>query len=349
MTIARSKQVDPDLTRWYHCISSCVRRAHLLQGSDVNGKDRKIWIQDRLKELNSIFAISVGGFAILDNHFHLLLRLDPQDAAGWSDEEIVERWFILYPPRGPDRRPLTGDALLELRRERLSNPCWLNEIRGRLCSLSWFMKCLKEPLARMINRTDQCRGTLFEGRFKSIAVLDEQALLTVCAYIDLNPIAAGIAATPEASFNTSVKTRIDHARNQGRTHDVAAAANGSIAGSDAARHLEEALWLIPIEDRRRLDSEREGMLESFTLGNYLMLVEYTGRLFRDGKARITANTGDIFQRLQVSSLKWHGEMRRLRGERLTGRFIATSAQKLQAASKQFGLSRIVNLRGASLG
>ena len=55
------------------------------------------------------------------------------------------------------------------------------------------MKCLKEPLSRLANRQDQARGAFFEGRFKSVAILDEQSLLAVCACIDLNPVAAGIA------------------------------------------------------------------------------------------------------------------------------------------------------------
>ena len=57
--------------------------------------------------------------------------------------------------------------------------------RERLQSLSWFMKCLKEPLSRLANREEQTRGAFFEGRFKSVAILDEEALLATCASIDL--------------------------------------------------------------------------------------------------------------------------------------------------------------------
>ena len=67
---------------------------------------RKAWIERRLQELDSIFSGSVGGFAVLDNHLHVLVRLDPDEAKGWSDTEVVERWFRLYPPRGSDRKPL---------------------------------------------------------------------------------------------------------------------------------------------------------------------------------------------------------------------------------------------------
>ena len=139
--------------------------------------------------------------------------------------------------------------------------------RERLQSISWFMKCLKEPLSRLANRQDKVRGAFFEGRFKSVAILDDEALLAVGAYIDLNPVAAGIAEAPETSKYTSIKMRVEHVEAQGQTAQLEAATGGSVAGSRAAAGLEESLWLCPIEDRRQLDSSREGMLEGFSLGN----------------------------------------------------------------------------------
>ena len=72
------------------------------------------------------------------------------------------------------------------------------------------MKCLKEPLSRLANREEKTGGAFFEGRFKSVAILDEEALLATCVYIDLNPVAAGIAEVPEASAHTSIKQRVKH-------------------------------------------------------------------------------------------------------------------------------------------
>ena len=98
MTIARAHLVDPAVTRWYHCVTRCVRRAFLL-GEGTH--DRKGWIEHRLEELAEIFSVAVAGFAILDNHLHLLVRLDPDVARGWSDEDVVRRWGRLFPsPRG---------------------------------------------------------------------------------------------------------------------------------------------------------------------------------------------------------------------------------------------------------
>ncbi len=115
----------------------------------------------------------------MDNHLHVLVRLDQQVAAGWSDEEVVRRWGRLFPPRDKSRQPLpVSNAWVE---DRLKHPDWVATARVRLQSLSWFMKCLKEPLSRMANRDENVRGAFFEGRFKSVAVLDEEALLAVCS------------------------------------------------------------------------------------------------------------------------------------------------------------------------
>jgi hypothetical protein len=343
MPIPRSKLVDPAVSRWYHCISRTVRQAFLLQEDPEAFFNRKKWIENRLEELDTLFAVSVGGFSVMDNHMHLLVRLDPEVAAAWSDEEVVRRWFVLYPPRGSNRKPLPPAKAKLRREEKLRDAKWVARARERLSSLSWFMKCLKEPLARLINKAEKCTGAFFEGRFKSIAILDEPALLAVCSYIDLNPVAAGIAAVPEQSEHTSVKKRVEHVRGLGRIKDLQAALSGSVAGSKASQKLEEELWLIPIEDRRRLDSEREGMLESFTLGNYLMLVEYSGRLIRQGKASISAEIADIFDRLGSTAQEWQARLEILCRGRMIGRVIASTRERLKDVAQQLGLHHLPNL------
>jgi len=345
MTSARSMLVDPDVTRWYHTISKCVRGASLLGESDHIANDRKVWIEQRLQGLADVFAVSVGGFAVMDNHLHVLVRLDPKVASDWSDEDVVRRWWTLHPPRGSDRKLLP--VTQELVDERTKDECWVGKIRKRLQSLGWFMKSLKEPLARMVNKAEECTGAFFAGRYKSIAILDEEAILSVCAYIDLNPLAAGLADTPEESQHTSVKQRIDHVRQQCRLSDLLDARLGSVAGSRSAEGLEEALWLAPIEDRRGLDSQREGMLVGFTLGNYLMLVEYTGRLYRDGKASISEGLVDIFDRLGGTATGWQTRLETLRGGKLVGRFLSGSRSRLREAAAHFGVQRLANLSGTA--
>jgi Transposase IS200 like len=340
MTIARAQLVDVSLARWYHCITRCVRRAFLLGEGDDN---RKEWLEKRLQELAEIFAVAVGGFSVMDNHLHLLVRLDPAVGQAWSDEEVVRRWGRLFPPRDKVRQPIPVTE--HWVQWRLKEAQWVATARGRLQSLSWFMKCLKEPLSRLANRQDGTRGTFFEGRFKSVAVCDEEALLAISVYIDLNPVAAKIATTPETSDYTSIKQRVEHVEAQGKTAELEAAEGGSVAGSRAAGGLEEALWLCPIEDRRGLDSTREGMIQGFPLGSYVKLVDYTGRLFRQRKASISAELAGIFERLGCSAQSWQARLEKLKGDRLLGRFFATTRAKLREISERLGVRYVVNLAG----
>jgi hypothetical protein len=83
MTIARHEQIDTSVARWYRCITRCVRQAFLLAEGTF---DRKEWIDDRLEEPAQVFAVGVGGFSVMGNHPHVLPRLDPDVAEGWSDE-----------------------------------------------------------------------------------------------------------------------------------------------------------------------------------------------------------------------------------------------------------------------
>ncbi len=147
-----------------------------------------------------IFAVAVAGFAILDNHLHLLVRLDPDVARRWSDEDVVRRWGRLFPPRDKARQVVAVSE--EWVQARLKDARWVATARLRLQSLSW----------------------------------------SCCAYIDLNPVATGIAEVPEASAHTSIKQRVEHVKEQGRTEDLNAAQAGSVAGSTAAAGLEEGLW-----------------------------------------------------------------------------------------------------------
>jgi hypothetical protein len=120
------------MTRWYHCVTRCVRRAFLL-GKAMH--DRKSWIDHRVQKLAQVFSVAVAGFAILDNHLHLLVRLDPDVAAGWSDEEVVRRWGQLFPPRDKARRPIpVSEDWVQSRLKITGRGATASE---RLQSLSW--------------------------------------------------------------------------------------------------------------------------------------------------------------------------------------------------------------------
>ena len=323
MPIPRSKVVDESVTPWYHCISRCVRRAFLC-GEGVT--HRKDWIERRLEELASLFAIDCGGFAIMDNHLHTLLRLDSARANAWSDQEIARRWATLFPIRDLQGTPL---AITDARVNRLaSDPDWVSQTRRRLADLGWFMKCLKEPLARMANKEDGYTGSFWESRFKSIAVLDEESLLATAAYIDLNPFAAGIAAAPEEAPHTSLNARIEHSRAIGTLESI----RDDLSTLTHDPSPEVGLWLLPVDDFRNDGGLRPGLVSGCTLSCYLRLLDWTSRLVRDGKAHLDTEVASIFDRLRVDSSDWIDRMSRLlREPRWSGSYFGKSSRLAEAA------------------
>ncbi len=106
---ARREIVATDHIGVYHCIARCVRRAFLCGDDPATGKNydhRKGWIRDRLQTLASAFAIEVCGYSVMSNHFHVVLRVRPDLAGAWSDDEIAARWLRFCPATKPrDSRP----------------------------------------------------------------------------------------------------------------------------------------------------------------------------------------------------------------------------------------------------
>jgi REP element-mobilizing transposase RayT len=262
MTVPRRFQISLDHTPYYHCTTRCVRRAYLCGKDRHTGKDfghRKQWLENRMAKLSQIFALDLLAYAIMSNHYHIVVSLRPSQSDTWSDNEIKERWSKVF------------SATEEASAEQLA--LW----RERLCSLSWFMRCLNEPLARVANREDDCKGRFWEGRFRCQALLDEAALIRCMAYVDLNPIRAAVAKTPETSPHTSIAARI-------RQRD-----KHLLPFVDNVYHDEHA---IPISQR-----------------DYLQLIDWTGRQLHPEKSgRVSTKLPPILVRLNVDSRQWIREM-----------------------------------------
>lgn len=208
--IPRKFLFDPSEVGVYHCINRCVRHAYLCGTEQLSGKcfdHRKVWIQRRLEFLAGHCAVDVLGFSIMSNHIHVVVRNRPDVVARWSDDEVARRWWNLFPKRRDESGNPAEPTDFELRMT-TSNAEKLAEFRRRLSNLSWFMRCLVEPIARQANREDDVSGRFFEGRYHCQPILDESALAACLAYVDLNPIRAGIAEIPETSRFTSVFERI---------------------------------------------------------------------------------------------------------------------------------------------
>lgn len=332
MTTARSKLVDLSRTHWYHCISKCVRLAYLMKQGSF---DRKQWIENRLQKLATNFAIGVGGFSIMDNHLHVVVRLDPEQASRWSPQEVLRRWIAIYPPRTlATWDELTVQAWIE---KHAMDAARVAVLRARLCNLGWFMKALKEPFARLANQEDGCTGTFWASRYKSIAILDEEALLITAAYVDLNPLAAGKATTPETSEHTSLRQRVAHVKSKGDIDLLSHAIKGSVAGSEAAGNADQDHWLIPLGTLRPSSATtnmkpREGMLNTFSLGSYVMLVDYAGRIFRKGKTSMSEGLESIFERLGIDHEAWTMQVKEmLKSTKLRGNSFSTRSPEFRVS------------------
>lgn len=168
MTRARYQQVSVEDTPYYHCISRCVRRAYLCGDDAVTGKNfdhRKQWLVNRIKYLAAQFSIDICAYAIMSNHYHLVLYVNQQRSDDWSDEEVIKRWTQLFPRNASLIETLQKNksALAAQKQLQLNVDLW----RQRLADISWFMRCINESIARQANREDECSGRFWEGRFKS--------------------------------------------------------------------------------------------------------------------------------------------------------------------------------------
>ncbi len=207
---ARKQIVDETQIGVYQCIGRCVRRAFLCGTDAVSGRDfshRKVWLQGRFESLASVFAVEICTFSVMSNHFHAVLRIRPDLAAAWSDEEVAYRWACVRAIYRKHKRTIPEPNRAHID-ELLKSPKELADRRKRLSSLSMFMALLCEPLAILANKEDRVSGRFWQGRFRSQALLDESAMLACSMYVDLNPIRAGVAATPEQSAFTSAYSRI---------------------------------------------------------------------------------------------------------------------------------------------
>lgn len=336
--IPRAEQFDPGEVGIVHLIQRCVRKSYLTGFDKNTGKDyshRREWIRSRMERLASVFGIDVLTYAILSNHLHLVARTRPDVVQEWSDQEVALRWLRIFPGRRIDEHlaePTTNavDALANDTKR-------ITLIRLRLSDPSWFMKALCEPIARLANFQDKVTGHFWEGRFKAQAITDEAGLLACSMYVDLNPIRAALALSPNEAIHSSAYDRI-HAL-EGKTIQSAAVDLVAIETEEAGRILRSSTpdqlrkrkakaqkkrgssilrdaWLSPLTlhelDKPGAQASHSGVRASdkgflwMNLGDYLKLLNWTSRQ-RVGsleQPKIPKDLAPILQKVGIDGKMW---------------------------------------------
>ena len=208
--LARAEVFGAQEIACVHVIARVVRRCFLL-GDDpftgINYDHRKDWIEQQLLRLSAAFGIDLLCFAVMSNHFHLVLRSRPDVVETWDDSEVARRWLSLCPIRKKQDGSAEDPNEFELNSIR-NDPDRIKQIRLRLSDIAWWMRLLCQNVAMRANKEDQEVGKFWQARYRAVRILDEESLLACAAYVDLNPIRAAIAETLEESDYTSVQRRI---------------------------------------------------------------------------------------------------------------------------------------------
>lgn len=280
LTTARRQLISVDATSYYHCVSRCVRRSFLCgedELTNISYEHRRGWIEQKIYALTQVYCIDVCAYAIMSNHYHLVLHINKDKAVTLSPHEVVEHWSREHKLPAIIQRWLNKQLTSQVEEVKCAE---LIEVwRERLWSLSWFMKELNYDIACRANREDSCTGHFWESRFKSQALLDEKALAAAMVYVDLNPIRAGVAKTPETSEFTSIKARINALNNNVFT----------------APCLHPFVGSSPREDE-------EGI--PLRLMDYIELVDWSARIIQEGKASLDKSLPPILTRLNFSQTRW---------------------------------------------
>ena len=327
MPTARKDIVRDGQVGVYHCHSRCVRRAFLCGQDSYSGIDyehRKQWVHSRLAWLAGLFAIDGVTCSVMSNHHHVILRTRPDLLDNWTDVEVARRWLQALPtrkrvdenwvPREPDEKEVV---------KIVADPQRMVTLRARLSKLSWFMACLNEYIARRANAEDGVTGRFFEGRFKSKALLDEAAIVACMVYVDLNPIRAKLADSPECSLFTGAYDRIVAKQAREKIKALGAARRAGAPEAPARGKLNEAQvvaireakhsrtrdrWLCRLDHRKNKCPGKQAAklgLIPLSTEEYLELLDWTGRQIRAGKrGAIPGHLAPILKRLSLEVDTW---------------------------------------------
>jgi len=309
--LARVEVFAADELAIVHVINRTVRRCFLMGDDPLTGKNydhRKAWMERELEHLARFFSIDLLGYAILSNHFHLVLRSRPDVVAQWVDREVARRWLMLCPRRrdaeNNPEEPNDSD-LNQITNDRVK----LKTIRSRLSDISWWMRFLSQKIAQKANREDGESGKFWQARYRAVRLLDETAILACVAYVDLNPIRAAMAATIETSDYTSGQQRALALQTEVNKPSSLEQANDKKL-KPIAQSL-SPLTIGEIKDSIGACCHTAGCRASdkgflpLSVANYLELLDWTARELRSDKRGATpASVVPIFERLGIDANAW---------------------------------------------
>lgn len=329
MPVARREIVDASEPGVYHCVSRCVRRAYLCGVDDLSGRDfshRKVWVKQRLELLTEVFGIQILTYAVMSNHLHVVLYTRPDTTSSWSPVEVARRWLRICQGRDSDDCDNELDAIVD-------DSGRVAELRARLSSISWFMRCLNEVIARRANREDECTGRFWEGRFKCTRLLDDASIVSCMAYVDLNPIRAAVVHSLDEPQFTGAHDRLEACRGRLRLEglqkklaeirsvncldDPSQSSSSPLpVKSPSAEQLNQIKRAIGIESKRSRQvrhliefGSKGSPISSIDEADYLELLDWVGRQMRSGRiGRIAEDVPPLLASLSVDVDNWLAAM-----------------------------------------
>ena len=307
--MARIKRGDvftPDEIAVVHVMNRTTRRCFLFGDDELSGKNfdhRKIWVEDRLTLLASQFGIDLLCYAVLSNHFHLVLRSRPDVVQTWDDTEIARRWLTLCPVQKDESGHAIEPADADLNAIR-NDQQMVSEIRRRLSDISWWMRLLCQNIAQRANLEEQETGKFFQARFKATRLLDETSILACAAYVDLNPIRAALAETLEGSQFTSIQKRLLDLKPSSE-EAIEPSEKSSASSFLAPLTLDESSDCVgPCPHSCGHRCSDKGFLRMSTAA-YAEMLDWTARQIRTDKRGATpAGLAPIFERLGIHEDTW---------------------------------------------
>ena len=253
---ARKDSMDPTAIETHHLWSRCVRGNFLMGMDSRTGRDlshRRRDMESLLEYLTSVFAVDVGGYHLLDNHFHNILRNRPDIAGTWNDEMVCWRWKLAWPrwENGEWRREVTDDEIHAMLQRDREQPGYLAKVRRNLADISWFQARLKQIIAVKCNRETKHRGHHWEQRFGNRRLDSNEEVVGAIVYDALQQVRAGTADSLESSDYSAIQRRMRAAAEEAYRDAHGREAGDTDEEQKELEHLEALLancFLAPISD-----------------------------------------------------------------------------------------------------